>query len=271
MLRFICDESRLYNATCFLLAVSCFCMFILSLPLLGLGSKSTCLSPGFCVCRPRKFKTICLKLDLISRFFVFSWLIVCADRINDCGWCLAGGRGSRLKGPNKLYNNIYHHFLYFHLSYSFDCLICAKDIMIIALLLDTMKAWEGCVCVCVRVCVCVGGSIFVRVGLEHRGFVIFCSVFEVLLIALSWLAGIWQLLYLFRYLLLVHEKCCVCLVKLFQKSGQWSGDFLEKGRVPWFQSLFSEFALFYTSELHHQARFIISACWFVIPIYSLQE
>ena len=117
-----------------------------------------------------------------------------------------------------------------------------------------------CVCVCVCACVCVGGSIFVRVGLEHRGFVIFCSVFEVLLIALSWLAGIWQLLYLFRYLLLVHEKCCVCLVKLFQKSGQWSGDFLEKGRVPWFQSLFSEFALFYTSELHHQARFIISAC-----------
>ena len=46
-------------------------MVILSLPLLGLGSKSNSLSPGFCVCRPRQYNTICWKLDLISVFFVF--------------------------------------------------------------------------------------------------------------------------------------------------------------------------------------------------------
>ena len=37
----------------------CFCMLILSLSLLGLGSKSASLSPGFCVCRPRQYDTIC--------------------------------------------------------------------------------------------------------------------------------------------------------------------------------------------------------------------
>ena len=54
----------------------CFCMLILSLPLLELGSKCTSLSPGFCVHRKRQYDTICWKLDLISEFFVFSWLIV---------------------------------------------------------------------------------------------------------------------------------------------------------------------------------------------------
>ena len=68
-------------------------MLILPLPLLGLGSKSTSLSPGFCVCRPRQYDTICWKLNLISGFFAFLWLIVWADGINKCDWCLAGGRG----------------------------------------------------------------------------------------------------------------------------------------------------------------------------------
>ena len=53
-----------------------FCMFILSLPLLGLGSKSTCLSAGFYVRRPRQYDMVCWKFDLISVFFGFSWLIV---------------------------------------------------------------------------------------------------------------------------------------------------------------------------------------------------
>ena len=46
-------------------------LLILSLPLLGLGSKSTSLSPGFCVRRPRQYNTICWELDLFSRFFCF--------------------------------------------------------------------------------------------------------------------------------------------------------------------------------------------------------
>ena len=46
-------------------------MLILSLPLLGLGSNFTSLSPGFCVGRPRQYGTICWKLDLISGFLFF--------------------------------------------------------------------------------------------------------------------------------------------------------------------------------------------------------
>ena len=47
-----------------------FSMLILSLPLIGLGSKSTSLSPGFCVRRLRHNNIICKELDIISRFFV---------------------------------------------------------------------------------------------------------------------------------------------------------------------------------------------------------
>ena len=70
-----------------------FSMLILSLPLLGPGSKSTSLSPGFCVRRPRQYDAISWELNLIARFFAFFWLIAWADGINKCGWCLAGGRG----------------------------------------------------------------------------------------------------------------------------------------------------------------------------------
>ena len=79
-----------------------FSMLILLLPLLGLGSKSTSLSPGFCVRRPRQYDTICWELNLISGFFAFFWLIVWADGINKCGWCLARGRGCWLKGPHQI-------------------------------------------------------------------------------------------------------------------------------------------------------------------------
>ena len=48
--------------SCFLLGVfPCFSLPILSLPLLGLGSKSISFSP-----RPRQYNTICWKLDLIG-------------------------------------------------------------------------------------------------------------------------------------------------------------------------------------------------------------
>ena len=38
---------------------------------LRVGSKSTSLSPGFCVCRPRQYDTICWELNLISGFLAF--------------------------------------------------------------------------------------------------------------------------------------------------------------------------------------------------------
>ena len=75
------------------------------------------LSPGFCVRRPRQYNTICWELNLISGFFAFLWLIVWADGINKCGWCLAGGRGCWLKGPHQIPNVswIFHYSLHFHI------------------------------------------------------------------------------------------------------------------------------------------------------------
>ena len=70
-----------------------FSMLILSLPLVGLGSKSTSLSPDLCVRTPRQYDTICWELNLNSGFFAFFGLIALADIINKCGWCLPGGRG----------------------------------------------------------------------------------------------------------------------------------------------------------------------------------
>ena len=94
-----------------------FSMLILSLTLLGLGYKSTSLSPGFCVHRPRQYDTICWELNHISGFFGFFWLIVWADGINKCGWCLAGGRGCWLKGLHQIpsVSWIFHFSLHFHI------------------------------------------------------------------------------------------------------------------------------------------------------------
>ena len=94
-----------------------FRILIFSLPFLRLGSKSTSLSPRFCVCRSRQYNTICWELNLISRFFDFFWLIVWVDGINKCGWCLAGGRVCWLKGRNQILSVslILHHSLHFHI------------------------------------------------------------------------------------------------------------------------------------------------------------
>ena len=63
-----------------------FSMLILSLPLLGLVSKSTSFNPGFCVRRPRQYDTICWKLNLFSGFFVFSdFLFGWMESINVAG------------------------------------------------------------------------------------------------------------------------------------------------------------------------------------------
>ena len=52
----------------FCMFLPCFSILILSLPLFGLGSKSTSHSSRFCVYRPKQYDTICWKLDL-SGFF----------------------------------------------------------------------------------------------------------------------------------------------------------------------------------------------------------
>ena len=103
----------------FWVVLPCFCMLIFLLSDLGLVSKSTSLSPGFCVCRPRQYGKICCKFDLISGFFVFSCLIVWADGINKCGWCLTGGRRCWLKSPHQIpsVSLLSHHSLHFRIYY----------------------------------------------------------------------------------------------------------------------------------------------------------
>ena len=57
-----------------------FSLLILWLPLLGVSSKSTCLSCGFCVHSPRQCNTISWKLNLIFPFFCF-FLVNCLWRM----------------------------------------------------------------------------------------------------------------------------------------------------------------------------------------------
>ena len=94
-----------------------FSMSILSLPLLGFGSKATSLGPGFCLLGRRQYNMICWELNLIFRFFAFFWLIIWADGINKCSWSLAWGRGCWLKCLHQIpsVSWIYHHPLHFHI------------------------------------------------------------------------------------------------------------------------------------------------------------
>ena len=75
---------------------------------------------------------ICWKLYLISLFFVFSWLIVWADRISKCDRCLAVGRGD----ADPKCNLIISPFL--TLPDLLDCLNFTRDAMPIVLLLKLM-------------------------------------------------------------------------------------------------------------------------------------
>ena len=78
-------------------------MLILSLPLLGLGSKATSLSPAFCKRRPGQYDTICWELNLISGFFALFWLIVWADGINVAGvFQEAGDADSRARTRSQV-------------------------------------------------------------------------------------------------------------------------------------------------------------------------
>ena len=79
---------------------------------------------------------------------------------------------------------------FFTFPHPLDCLICAKDIMIIVLL--KMMGGMGRLGV-VYLCWGLRGGI----GCRYHIFSIFCSVFVLLLIVLSWL---------------VHDNCCLCFI-----------------------------------------------------------
>ena len=63
----------------------CFCMLILSLPFLGLGSKSSCLGPGFVyVGQGSRIQFIGSWISFLDSLFFPGWLF-CTDGINNCG------------------------------------------------------------------------------------------------------------------------------------------------------------------------------------------
>ena len=102
----------------------CFSMLILSLPLLGLGSKSTFHSPGFCVRSSKQYNMICWELDLISGFFVF-FLVYCL---------------TQEPAPDPKCKLIVSSFL--TLTHLLDCLTCTKNAMSTVLLLQMMEGWD---------------------------------------------------------------------------------------------------------------------------------
>ena len=95
------------SPVCMIQPVFCYVFFpgisllFLLLTLLRLGCKSTFLSPGFCVQKPRQYNMISCEFDLFSGFFL-SWFIVSEDGVTGCGWCLAGGKGCWLKGMHQI-------------------------------------------------------------------------------------------------------------------------------------------------------------------------
>ena len=95
------------SPVCMIQPVFCYVFFpgisllFLSLPLLRLGCKSTFLSPGFCVQKPRQYNMISCEFDIFSGFFL-SWFIFLEDGVIGCGWCLAGGKGCWLKGLHQI-------------------------------------------------------------------------------------------------------------------------------------------------------------------------
>ena len=114
---------------------------MLSLNFVRLGSKSTTFSPAFCVCRPRKYYHISRDLNLISEFVVFFLLIVWADGINKCGWCLAGCRGCWHNSGTRCNRKLNISF-FITLPHLLDALICKSNSMSIVLLLKMMLGWD---------------------------------------------------------------------------------------------------------------------------------
>ena len=77
-------------------------MLILLLPLLGLGSKSTSFSPGFCdIGQGSTIRFVGSWISFLRSFFFFR-LFLWADGINKCWCCLSGGRRCWLKGQHHI-------------------------------------------------------------------------------------------------------------------------------------------------------------------------
>ena len=98
---------------CFAVFLPYFSMLILSLPLSGLGSKSTSVSPAFCV------DLLEVESHLWVLCFIF-WVFFWADGINKCGWC---GGGSFISGCGWGRRVGYYLIVFFICAFVFWCLM----------------------------------------------------------------------------------------------------------------------------------------------------
>ena len=133
-------------------------------------------------------------MDLISWFFVISWLIVWVVGIK-CGWCLAQGRGY-WPPPDLKCNLIISSFLTLsHFPHLLDYLICTRNAMSIALVLQIMGErgrWEVV-------------NLYYRVGNRAgRGYHVTIFVFYLVLLYFVVTFSV----PLFRWI--EHDGCCVC-------------------------------------------------------------
>ena len=98
----------LFSAVFFLLGLS---LLVLSLLLLGVGSKSTSLSPGFCVHRPREYHTIFGSLIFFKDFpFLLGWLFGQMESMDVAGVLQeAGGADSHTRSQVWVEYNILPH------------------------------------------------------------------------------------------------------------------------------------------------------------------
>ena len=185
----------------------CFSMLILSLTYLGLGSKSTSLSPGLCVRRPRQYDTICCKLDLISGFFVFYWAD-CLGGWNQSMWLVSSRRQGMLTqepAPDPKCKLIISSPL--TLSHLLYCFICIRNAMSILFLLQTNGGWDTWGGGGVEVLV----LIYIRVWVGERGgeYHLIVFVFSCAFLSCSLTFSV----LLFRWV--EHGGSCVCFFVFF--------------------------------------------------------
>ena len=183
---------------------------ILLLPLLWLGSESICLSPGFCVCSPRKYDL--LGVWSFWDFFVPLSLIVWADEVNVCGCCLAGDMECWIKGPQQIPSVSLLFYCSFHF-YIYEIFLFVPGLSC-PLYCSYKWWWDG-----IGVCVCWGGRWFIigyasgAVGGYH---LIVFAFFVLLHIVLScsqsfYLGSKSMMAALFVSLLVVYFLCFWCL------------------------------------------------------------
>ena len=121
-----------YNVFCAPVFLPYFSMVTLSLPLLMLGSKSTCLSPVFCARIPRQGDMNCWEFNIISGFFCF-FVFGQMESVMRLVSCRSHGLLTQVPAPNlKCQCDIWSFLM---LPNLLDCLICTRSSVSIVLLL----------------------------------------------------------------------------------------------------------------------------------------